>query len=127
MNGGSAYPRAFLLAQTVRNLPAMRETWVRPLGGEGPLEKGMGTHSSILARRIPGIAHGIAKSQTLLNDQHTQSLESHNKEKLYKYLLAKQTNGLCRKVNFNYTSCNLLRTLVFTQNSCYGDKQEIFK
>lgn len=58
---------------------------------------------------------------------YPQSLESHNKEKLYKYLLAKQTNGLCRKVNFKYTSCNLLRTLVFTQNSCYGDKQEIFK
>ena len=37
----------------VKNLPAMRETWVRSLGGEDPLEKGMATHSSILAWRIP--------------------------------------------------------------------------
>ena len=33
----------------VKNLPALQETWVRPLGGEDPLEKGMATHSSILA------------------------------------------------------------------------------
>ena len=37
----------------VKNLPAMRETWVPFLGGEDPLEKGMATHSSILAWRIP--------------------------------------------------------------------------
>jgi len=37
----------------VKNLPAMQETWVRPLGQEDPLEKGMATHSSILAWRIP--------------------------------------------------------------------------
>ena len=41
------------MAQTVKNLPAMRETWVRSLGQEDPLEKGMATHSSILAWRIP--------------------------------------------------------------------------
>ena len=38
-----------LVAQTVKNPPAMWETWVRSLGGEDPLEKGMATHSSILA------------------------------------------------------------------------------
>ena len=37
----------------VKNLPAMRETWVRSLGREDPLERGMATHSSILAWRIP--------------------------------------------------------------------------
>ena len=37
----------------VKNLPAMQETWVRSLGREDPLEKGMATHSSILAWRIP--------------------------------------------------------------------------
>ena len=37
----------------VKNLPAMRETWVRSLGGEDPLEKGMATYSNILAWRIP--------------------------------------------------------------------------
>jgi len=41
------------MAQTVKNLPAMQETWVRSLGREDPLEKEMETHSSILAWRIP--------------------------------------------------------------------------
>ena len=42
-----------LVAQTVKNLPAMWETWVPSLGWEDPLEKRMATHSSILAWRIP--------------------------------------------------------------------------
>ena len=42
-----------LVAQVVKNLPAMQETWVRPLGQEDPLEKEMATHSSTLAWRIP--------------------------------------------------------------------------
>ena len=42
-----------LIAQSVKNLPAVQETWVRFLGQEDPLEKEMGTHSSILAWRIP--------------------------------------------------------------------------
>ena len=44
---------ASLMAQLVKNLPAMQETWVRLLGWEDPLEKGKATHSSILAWRIP--------------------------------------------------------------------------
>ena len=44
---------ASLVAQMVKNLPAMWETQVRSLGQEDPLEKGMTTHSSILAWRIP--------------------------------------------------------------------------
>ena len=47
--------KASLVAQTVKNLPAMKETWVQSLGQEDPLEKGMSTHSSILAWRIPSI------------------------------------------------------------------------
>ena len=42
-----------LVAQTEKNLLAMRETWVRALGREDPLEEGMATHSTILAWRIP--------------------------------------------------------------------------
>ena len=42
-----------LVTQTVKNLPVMQEIWVRSLGWEDPLEKGMATHSSILAWRIP--------------------------------------------------------------------------
>ena len=44
---------ASLVAQTVKNLPAMWETWIRSLGWEDPLEKGMATRSGILAWRIP--------------------------------------------------------------------------
>ena len=44
---------AVLVAQMVKNLPEMQETWVQSLGREDPLEKEMATHSSILAWRIP--------------------------------------------------------------------------
>ena len=44
---------ASLVAQMVKSLPAMQESWVQSLGWEDPLEKGMATHSSILAWRIP--------------------------------------------------------------------------
>ena len=44
--------KASLVAQLVKNLPLMQETWVRSLGWEDPLEEGMATHSSILAWRI---------------------------------------------------------------------------
>ena len=64
------------MAQTVKNLLAMQETWVRSLGLEDPLEEGMATHSSILAWRIPwteepgGLhtVHGVAKSWIQLSD-----------------------------------------------------------
>ena len=45
--------RATLVAQSVKNLPAMQETWVQSLGQEDPLKKGMATYSSILDWRIP--------------------------------------------------------------------------
>ena len=58
---GIGYPLqnswASLVAQLVKNLPAMQETWVRSLGGEDPLAKGKATHSSILAWRIPWIIY----------------------------------------------------------------------
>ena len=47
---------ASLVAQTVKRLSAMQETWVRSLGWEDPLEKEMAAHSSILAWKIPWIA-----------------------------------------------------------------------
>ena len=54
---GIGYPVQYswvsLMAQLVKNLPAMQETWVRSLSWEDPLEKGMATHFSILAWRIP--------------------------------------------------------------------------
>ena len=62
---------ASLVAQMVKNPPAMWETWVQSLGWEDPLEEGMATHSSILAWRIPrdrgawrATVHRVAKSPT---------------------------------------------------------------
>ena len=49
------YSWASLVVQLVKNLPAIWETWVPPLGWEDPLEKGVATHSSILAWKIPGL------------------------------------------------------------------------
>ena len=58
------------MAQTVKNPPAMRETWVQSLGWKDPLEEGMATYSSILAWRIPmdrgawwATVHGVAESR----------------------------------------------------------------
>ena len=59
------------MAQLVKNLPAMWETWVRSLGWEDPLKEGKATHSSILAWTIPWtVVHGVAKSQTWLSEVH---------------------------------------------------------
>ena len=74
---------ASLVAQTVKNPPAMRETWVQALGWEDPLEEGMATHSSVLAWRISmdrgawqARVHGVTKSQTQLKQfsMHTHFL-----------------------------------------------------
>ena len=46
------YKWASQVAQMIKNLPAIQKTWVQSLGQEDPLEKGMATHSSILAQRI---------------------------------------------------------------------------
>ena len=51
-----------LLAQTVKRLSTMRETWVRPLGREEPLEKEMAIHSSIIAWKIPRTETGRLQS-----------------------------------------------------------------
>ena len=64
------YMGASLLAQRLKRLPAMRQTQVRFLGGEDPLEKEMATHSSALAWRIPwaeepgGLQSTAPQSQT---------------------------------------------------------------
>ena len=64
-----------LVAQRLKRLPTMRETWVRSLGRADPLEKEMATHSSILAWRYPmdreawwATVHGVAKSGARLSN-----------------------------------------------------------
>ena len=70
-------PWTSLVIQIVKNPPPVEETQVQSLGQEDPLEKGMTTHSSIVAWRIPWTEKpgglqpmGITKSQTRLSDQH---------------------------------------------------------
>ena len=60
-----------LIAQLVKNPPAMWEAWVRSLGWEDSQEKGKATHSSVLTWRVPWtVVHGVAKSRTRLSDFH---------------------------------------------------------
>ena len=58
------------MAQMIKNPPAIWETCVRSLGWEDLLEKGMASHSSILALTIPQTVNGVAKSQRQLSDFH---------------------------------------------------------
>ena len=74
------YSWASLLAQMVKNLPAMQETWVRSLGWEDSLEESLATHSSILAWRIPmdrgawwATVYGVAESDTTEQLSHTHT------------------------------------------------------
>ena len=69
------YSWASLVAQTVQNLPKIQETWIQSLGWEDLLEKGMVTHSSIIAWRNSmdrgawwATAHGVTKSWAQLSD-----------------------------------------------------------
>ena len=70
--GTSGHLGAFLIAQLIKNPPAMRETWVRCLGWEDPLEKGKASHSSILAWRIPWTVQfmQLQRVKTQLSDFH---------------------------------------------------------
>ena len=82
------------MAQRLKHLPAMQETWVRSLGWEDPLEKEMATHSSILAWRIPwmeesgGLQSMGSQSQTRLSDfislHRDLKMERSHNVKLYK-------------------------------------------
>ena len=62
--------RASLVAQLVKNLPAMRETWVQSLGWEDSLEKGKATHSGVLAWRIPWIVQRVGDWVTFTFTEH---------------------------------------------------------
>ena len=75
------YSWASLVAQTVKNLPAVQETWVQSLGWEDPLEKGKTPHSSVLAWRIPldggswqATVHRVTESQTRVSDGAQQGV-----------------------------------------------------
>ena len=62
-----------LVAQLIKNPPAMWETWVQSLGWEDPLEKAKAPHCSLLAWRIPGTVQSMgSQSRTRLSDFHFQ-------------------------------------------------------
>ena len=75
------YSGASLVAQLVKNLPAMWETWVQSLGCDDSLEKGMATHSSILAWRTPWTVSsmGSQRARTQLSDFHFHTPNSPNR------------------------------------------------
>ena len=76
---------ASLVAQTVKCLPAMRDTWVQYLGWEDPLEKEMATHSSTLAQKIPQM-----EEPSRLQSMGSQKLDT--TERLY-FLSSWQVDG----------------------------------
>ena len=72
-----------LVAQMVKNLPAMQENRVQSLGQDDPLEKGITTHSSLLAWRNPmdrgawrATVHGVAKESDTTEHAHTHATDS---------------------------------------------------
>ena len=74
--------RAFLVVQMVKNLPAMQETWVQSLGQEYSLEKGIATHSSILAWEIPWTVgcsqwgHNLDKTEISEHSTHSTFIKA---------------------------------------------------
>ena len=70
--GPGIYRLASLVVQTIKNLLTMQETWVRSLGWEDPLEKGMATHSSVLARESQRQEPGKLPSMGLTESDTTE-------------------------------------------------------
>ena len=92
----------WVVAQRVRILPAMRETWVQSLGWEDTLEKGMATHSIILAWRIPWTEEpgGLQSSgsQRVRHDWVTNTFtffSFHESQRAYLWLTCHELTGLC--------------------------------
>ena len=83
-----SYVRTSLVAQTVKNLPEMQDTWVRSLGWEDPLEKEMATHSSILAWWIPWT-------------EEPKELQSMGLQRVRHNWVA-NTQGRCRLISFAF-------------------------
>ena len=97
------------MAQTVTNLPVMKETWVQSRGWEDPLEKGMATHSSILTWEIPWteepggqrspwghkrVGHDLAMKQQTTNSFYQSSLEklTHTQDDIHRHNTYKKNN-----------------------------------
>ena len=80
---------ASLVAQMVKNLPAMQKTWVQSLGWEDPLEKGKATHSSILVQRIPWTVQSMGCKELDKTEQLSLSLFQKYREVQYLFFYYK--------------------------------------
>jgi len=90
----------FPVAQTVKNLPAVQETWVQTLGWEDPLEKGMAIHSSILAWKIPW-----TEEPSGLQSVGCQSLTTITTASLIpELMITQQNNSSCSRARFSLSS-----------------------
>ena len=111
---------ASLVAQRVKHLPAMRETWVRSLGREDPLEEEMATHSSTLAMDLKNpmdggawwaTVRGVAKSRTRLSDFTFFYFQAYTVYSIYHFLLYLNVNlHLCIYLGINVFSSYTVHT-----------------
>ena len=98
---GIGYPLQYswvsLVAQTIKNLPAMLETWVQSLGWEDPLEEGMATHSSIRAWRIP-----LTEEPAGLQSMRSQRVRHKwvTKHSILSFLLVSKLSALLSMIQF---------------------------
>ena len=94
--------RASLVAQVVKNLPAMQETWVRSLSQEDPLEMEMAIHSSILAWRIPWTEEPDGLQTTGLQKLDTTKWLTHNEYngKATQVLVTHENKNQCNSIHF---------------------------
>ena len=131
-----------LVAQMVKNPPAMPETRVRSLGWEDPLEKGMATYSSILAWRIPmdrgawwATVHRVAKSQTRLKQlsMHAHTLQIVNQhidilvqnvKKRPSLLWSRSLGHLIEKKIITGKALELLKPTMCTSKTCSSETGE---
>ena len=92
------------MAQLVKSLPAMRETWVRSLGWEDPLEKGMATHSSLLPGEFHGLYSPWGRRESDTTERHSLSLSGKIEGKKIRKAINKRSSGLEQKLCF--VSCS---------------------
>ena len=113
----TASPQASLVAQSVKNLPAMQETWVQSLDQEDPLEKEMAIHSSILAWRIPWTKEpGRLQSMGSQELDMTERLNHHHSFSIFSY---KECN------QFDFSIGHLLMSMSAVQHLSHWTTREV--
>ena len=91
------------MAQRVKNLPAMQETWIRSLGQEDPLEEGMATHSSVLAWKIPWTEGARIAEDSVIVYPRGQRIESQSWTPLKRQSTYTYFFSVCLSVSLSHT------------------------